>query len=93
MSFAVADNGIGIAPEFMPRLFNSFEQCDAGLTREHAGTGLGLALVDRMTRMHGGSVAVESRLGEGTRFTVTLDYPRKEFVLEARRGVVRGPGR
>ncbi len=70
--FTVWDNGIGIAPENLPRLFQSFVQLDARLSREYSGTGLGLALVRRMTELHGGSVSVVSELGQGSRFTITL---------------------
>lgn len=72
--FTVWDTGIGIAPEYMGRLFQSFVQLDSSLSREHVGTGLGLALVARLTEMHGGSVSVESDVNEGSRFTVTLPF-------------------
>jgi CheY-like chemotaxis protein len=81
ISFAVRDTGSGIPTEFIPRLFRPFEQGDSGLARQHAGTGLGLALVDRMTRMHGGTVEVETALGEGSCFTVTL--PLRRSPIEA----------
>jgi signal transduction histidine kinase/ActR/RegA family two-component response regulator len=70
--FSVRDTGVGIPPEFISRLFKSFVQIDSSLSRRHAGTGLGLALVDKMTRMHGGSVSVKSEVGRGSVFTVTL---------------------
>ncbi len=70
----VADTGIGIATEDLPRLFQPFTQLDARLAREHGGTGLGLTLVQRMTELHGGRVDVESAKGEGSRFTVTLPW-------------------
>ncbi len=72
LAFSVADTGIGIAPEDQARLFQPFVQIDAGLARRHEGTGLGLALVRRLADLHGGSVALESELGKGSRFTVTL---------------------
>jgi signal transduction histidine kinase/AmiR/NasT family two-component response regulator len=78
--FAVRDTGIGIASKDLPRLFKSFVQIDSSLTRQHGGTGLGLALVDKMARMHGGAVTVASTVGEGSCFTVTLplDLTRRQ---------------
>ncbi len=72
--FVVADTGIGIAPENISRLFQSFSQVDSSLSRPYEGAGLGLALVKKLTEMHGGSVGVESELGKGSRFTVTLPW-------------------
>jgi len=56
LDFRVRDSGIGIAAEHLPKLFRSFQQIDSALNRKYAGTGLGLALVKRMTEMHGGEV-------------------------------------
>jgi PAS domain S-box-containing protein len=70
----VWDNGIGISESDLTRLFQPFVQLDSGLAREVTGTGLGLSLVAQMVRLHGGSVAVESRLGQGSRFAVTLPW-------------------
>jgi PAS domain S-box-containing protein len=70
----VWDNGIGISESDLTRLFRPFVQLDSGLAREVTGTGLGLALVAQMVRLHGGSVAVESQLGQGSRFTVILPW-------------------
>jgi len=72
--FTVWDNGIGIRENDLVRLFRPFVQLDSGLSREATGTGLGLALVAQMVRLHGGSVAVESQPGEGSRFTVILPW-------------------
>jgi CheY-like chemotaxis protein len=72
VQFTVWDTGVGIAPEHLSRLFKPFVQIDAGLTRAAGGTGLGLALVRRMAESQGGSVAVESVPGQGSRFTLTL---------------------
>jgi PAS domain S-box-containing protein len=74
LHFSVADTGIGIAPQDLPRLFQTFMQVDSSLARAQEGTGLGLVLVQRLTEMHGGSVSVESELGAGSRFTVTLPW-------------------
>ncbi len=72
MKFSVTDSGIGITAEGMERLFKPFSQIDSGLARKFEGTGLGLAMVKILTELHGGSVAVESAVGEGSRFTVWL---------------------
>jgi len=72
--FAVTDTGIGIAPEDMPKLFHTFVQIDSSLNRQYNGTGLGLALVKRITELHGGWVQAESQLGQGSRFTVVLPH-------------------
>jgi PAS domain S-box-containing protein len=74
--FTVWDTGIGIAPELMPKLFKPFVQLDNRLARAYEGTGLGLALVRRLTEVLGGSVALESDgvPGQGCRFTVTLPW-------------------
>ena len=70
----VWDTGIGISEEGMTRLFEPFEQLDSRLAREFSGTGLGLSLVQRMMELHGGTVSVESTLGEGSRFTVAFPW-------------------
>jgi PAS domain S-box-containing protein len=74
VQFSVTDTGIGIAPADLSRLFQPFIQLDSRLARQYAGTGLGLALVARMARLHGGSVSVESELGQGSRFTISLPW-------------------
>ncbi len=74
--FAIADSGVGIAPEDQRRIFKAFTQADASYTRRFEGTGLGLALVDHYVRMHRGKVWVESEVGKGSTFYVRL--PRKE---------------
>jgi signal transduction histidine kinase len=69
---AVADTGVGIAPDDLPALFTPFHQIDTGLTRQHEGTGLGLAICRRLTELLGGTIGVASQLGQGSTFTVTL---------------------
>jgi PAS domain S-box-containing protein len=72
LHFAVADTGIGMTQEQVGKLFERFTQADASTTRRFGGTGLGLAITRAFAEMLGGSIAVESRAGEGTTFTLTL---------------------
>ena len=72
--FTVWDTGIGIPPDQIERLFQPFVQLDSSLSRQYAGTGLGLALVHRLAKLHGGGVSVESEVGKGSRFTVSLPW-------------------
>ncbi len=72
--FTVWDTGIGIAEDDLPHLFQPFTQLDRRLSRRYGGTGLGLTLVQRMAEMHGGSVSVESKVGKGSRFTISLPW-------------------
>ena len=68
----IRDTGIGIAPEFLPHLFDEFRQESVGATREHEGAGLGLAISKRLVGMLGGTIEVESERPGGTTFTVIL---------------------
>jgi two-component system OmpR family sensor kinase len=68
----VRDTGIGIPQEALPHIFRRFYRVDSSRSQEHAGAGLGLSLVEWIVRQHGGSVAVESRPGAGSTFTVEL---------------------
>jgi len=74
ITITVWDNGIGIKPEDLARLFQPFVQLDSGLARETTGTGLGLALVAQMARLHGGSVSAVSEPNVGSRFTIRLPW-------------------
>ena len=69
---SVEDTGEGIPAHHLDRLFERFYRVDRARSRELGGTGLGLAIVKHLTRAHGGEVTVESRFGEGTKFTVEL---------------------
>jgi len=68
----VRDTGVGIAPEVLPRIFDLFTQAERSLDRSQGGLGIGLALVQRLVEMHGGTVAVSSALGQGSEFVVRL---------------------
>lgn len=68
----VADTGVGIPEEELPRIFERFHRVRGTLGRSHEGTGIGLALVHELTKLHGGSVTVESRVGQGTTLTLQL---------------------
>jgi len=70
----VADTGEGIPAHHLDRLFERFYRVDRARSRELGGTGLGLAIVKHLARAHGGEVRVESRFGEGTRFTIELPH-------------------
>jgi PAS domain S-box-containing protein len=70
----VHDTGTGIAAEELPRLFERFHRVEGARGRTHEGTGIGLALVQELVRLHGGSVTVESEWGKGSTFTVQLPF-------------------
>jgi len=72
LRISITDSGIGIASDGLARLFQPFSQIDSGLARQFEGAGLGLAIVKRLAELHGGTVSVESALGEGSCFTVWL---------------------
>lgn len=80
---AVEDNGIGIAAEMLPEIFQMFTQVDYSLERAHAGLGVGLALSQRLVELHGGTLVAESAgIGCGSRFVVTLDLIAKPAAAE-----------
>ena len=73
MEISVADDGPGIAPEFLPHVFERFSQADSSSTRRHGGLGLGLAIARHLVELHGGTVKAENREnGAGAILTVTL---------------------
>ncbi len=72
LTIEVTDSGIGISPQGVSRLFESFSQVDASRTRAQGGTGLGLAISQRLAHAMGGGVRVTSQVGEGSTFTATI---------------------
>jgi signal transduction histidine kinase/ActR/RegA family two-component response regulator len=69
----VSDTGLGIAPEFLPHVFERFRQADSSATRNHGGLGLGLAIVKQIVELHGGTVEVASAgVGQGATFSILL---------------------
>ncbi|MGF1460904.1 MAG: PAS domain S-box protein [Leptolyngbyaceae cyanobacterium] len=90
IAVSVADTGIGIGPEDLPKLFQPFVQVDSSLNRQYSGTGLGLSLVKQLVELHGGYVDVTSQLEQGSCFTLylpiaELDHPPDDAGVE-------GPG-
>lgn len=78
--FKVSDTGIGMTPEQVDHLFEAFTQADPSTTRRYGGTGLGLAITQRFCRMMSGDIIVESRLGQGSTFTIWLPVEASEAV-------------
>ncbi|MDR1484407.1 MAG: response regulator [Planctomycetaceae bacterium] len=76
LQFSVIDTGIGIAPEFLERMFKPFEQADNTISRNYGGTGLGLAISQHIVALMGGSIRVESVLGRGASFTFSVRFAK-----------------
>ena len=72
LTFSVTDTGIGVTPQQMESLFQPFVQADTSTTRKFGGTGLGLTISQRLARLLGGDLTLQSQLGEGCTFTMTL---------------------
>ena len=72
IEITVADSGIGVREEDLLKLFQTFTQLEPAYTKEHEGTGLGLALTKRLVELHGGRIRVTSEFGTGSRFSFTL---------------------
>jgi signal transduction histidine kinase len=76
VAFTIADEGNGIAPEDIPKLFRKFQQLDSSTTRKEGGTGLGLAISKGIVEGHGGRIWVESEIGKGSRFCFAIPVTR-----------------
>lgn len=74
LRFSVADTGIGIEPSALDRIFNAFEQAEAGTAASYGGTGLGLSIASRLVQMMGGTLEVSSQIGKGSEFFFTLGF-------------------
>jgi signal transduction histidine kinase len=79
VELCVADTGTGISESDLPHLFERFRRIDGARRRSHEGSGIGLALVQELVEMHGGSIGVKSGLGVGTTFRVTLPFGHKHL--------------
>ncbi len=82
LCFAVRDTGIGIASTDLAKLFQPFIQLDSSLSRKYSGTGLGLVLVKQIVELHGGDVTIDSEVGSGSCFTVTLPQLRSPIGID-----------
>ena len=87
----VADTGIGIKPEDVPKIFDRFYQVDSSETREYEGTGIGLAIVKEIIQLHKGTISVESSPGKGTEFCIRLPLGKQKFINETNVEIVEAP--
>jgi PAS domain S-box-containing protein len=81
LRFSVHDTGIGLSPEHTARIFEPFYQVDSSATRRYEGAGLGLSICRRLVEMMGGEIGVESQLGEGSTFWVSVWLERRRSLL------------
>ena len=83
LRITISDNGVGIEPEFLPRVFERFSQGDTSLSRTHGGLGLGLAIAKQITELHGGSIRASSE-GKGRGATFVVELPKHRALTQAR---------
>jgi two-component system, cell cycle sensor histidine kinase DivJ len=95
IAITVADTGVGIDTDDLPRIGDPFFQARSSYDRRHDGTGLGLSIVKGLLALHGGDIAIESRIGEGTRVTIRLpvDCERARKVAEIKSAEISPLGR
>jgi len=82
IEISVRDNGVGIKKKYLDMIFDRFKQVDKSLSRNAEGTGIGLSLVKSIVELHGGSISVESKFGQGSKFTVMI--PAEKVLNESR---------
>jgi PAS domain S-box-containing protein len=82
LQFAVEDSGIGIDPERLKNIFNSFQQADGSTTRKYGGTGLGTTIAKQLVELMGGEIHAESEVGRGTKFWFTISIEVAEYSEE-----------
>ncbi|MGY2047981.1 response regulator [Methylobacterium sp. JK268] len=87
----VSDTGVGIPAADLPHVFERFHRADSPKSRSHEGSGIGLALVQELVRLHGGTITVESREGHGTTFTVLVPFGTDHLPAERIGGMRRLP--
>jgi len=90
-TFTIQDNGIGMSEEYLPRLFDPFTRARNSTSAKIQGTGLGMAITKRFIELMGGGIQVESKLGEGSRFIVTLPMPlqsQRDAELQAEQATI-----
>ncbi len=90
VELAVADTGAGIPEHELPRVFERFHRIEGAQARTHEGSGIGLALVHELVELHGGRISVQSRLHEGSTFTVTVPLGRDHLPAERVTGAASG---
>ena len=78
VNIIVKDNGIGISPDDLPRIFDRFYRVDKARARKSGGNGIGLSLVKFLVELFGGQIEVQSTLGKGTAFTLTFPCTKIE---------------
>jgi signal transduction histidine kinase/CHASE3 domain sensor protein len=78
LKLAIADSGIGMKPEALEHIFEEFQQAEKTTASKYGGTGLGLAIVKKFVNLMGGDIAVESEVGQGSKFTITLPMELKQ---------------